>query len=270
MREPLYSVIANRAEARIRSGQWAPGSRLPPERELCTVLDVSRATLRQALAELEERGLISRHQGRGTFVARPRFQAGILGFFSIGEALRARGMIVVTRVVGVSVVEASRQLSEDLRCMPGDPIVRVERLRLVDAEPLVLESSHLPEALFPELAHADFVNRSLYDIMREDYGRAVSVATETLEPVITTSHESLLLGVPGPAPAILTRRVTTDTDGTIVELGQALLRGDRSRFLLQHHVREPWATQVPSGPAVATKTTTLGTPAMAGLLADHA
>jgi GntR family transcriptional regulator len=269
MKEPLYSVIASRAEARIRSGQWAPGSRLPSERELCDILDVSRATLRQALAELEERGLISRHQGRGTFVARPRVEAALSGFFSIREALRARGMTVVTRVLGVTVIEASRQLSADLGCVPGDPLVRLERLRLVEAEPLVLESSHLPEALFPGLVAADFVTRSLYDILREDYGRAVSDATETLEPVITTARESALLALPGQAPAILTRRVTKDTSGTIVELGHALLRGDRSRFLLQRHVREPWATHVSLDEADTSETTTLDMPAVAGLLAGR-
>jgi GntR family transcriptional regulator len=269
MKEPLYSVIASRAEDRIRSGQWAPGSRLPAERDLCEILDVSRATLRQALAELEERGLISRHQGRGTFVARPRVEAALSGFFSIREALGARGMTVVTRVLSVSMIEASRQLSADLGCLPGDPLVRLERLRLVDAEPLILETSHLPDALFPGLAAADFVTRSLYDILREDYGRAVSDATEMLEPVVTTARESGLLGLTGHAPAILTRRVTRDTDGTIVELGHALLRGDRSRFLLQRHVREPWATHVLLDHADASETATLDTPAVAGLLAGR-
>jgi GntR family transcriptional regulator len=269
MKEPLYSIIANRAEARIRSGQWAPGSRLPSERELCEILDVSRATLRQALAELEERGLISRHQGRGTFVARPRLQAPLSGFFSISEALRARGMTVLTRVLGVTVVDASRQLSADLACLPGDALVRLERLRLVDDEPLVLETSHLPEALFPGLVDADFVTRSLYDILREDYGHAVSDATEMLEPVITTARESALLGIPGQTPALLTRRVTSDTNGSIVELGQALLRGDRSRFLLQRHVREPWATHVTLDDPATPASTTLDTPALAGLLAGR-
>jgi GntR family transcriptional regulator len=266
MKEPVYSVIASRAEARIRSGQWAPGSRLPSERVLCNILDVSRATLRQALAELEERGLISRHQGRGTFVARPRVEAALSGFFSIREALHARGMTVVTRVLGVTVVEASRQLSADLGCLPGDPLVRLERLRLVETEPLVLESSHLPGALFPDLVAADFVTRSLYDILREDYGRAVSDAIEMLEPVITTARESALLGLPGHAPAILTRRVTKDTSGTIVELGHALLRGDRSRFLLQRHAREPWATHVSLDEAETTETMILDTPDVAGLV----
>jgi GntR family transcriptional regulator len=269
-REPLYSVIASRAETRIRSGEWPPGSRLPSERDLCAILDVSRATLRQALAELEERGLISRHQGRGTFVSRPRFQAALLGSFSIREALRARGMVVVTRVLSVGIVEASRQLSADLGRLPGDPLVRLERLRLVEAEPLVLETSHLPADLLPGLEHVDFTNRGLYDILRDDYGRSVSEATETIEPVVMTPHESTLLGVPRHAPAILTRRVTSDTTGVIVELGQALLRGDRSRYLLERRVQEPWASAGDATlPITTTAETRLDSPAVAGLLGER-
>jgi GntR family transcriptional regulator len=239
VKEPLYSVIANRAETRIRSGEWAEGTRLPPERDLCRELDVSRSTLRQALAELEQRELITRHQGRGTFVARPRVPTPLSGFFSISEALRARGVAVTTRVVGVATVEASRQLAEDLAILPGDPVVQVERLRIVDGEPLVLESSSLPAHLVPGISDRDLAGRSLYDVLREDYGLRVTDTTETLEPVILTPRESALLAVPRHAPAILTRRITTDADGQVIELAQGLLRGDRSRFLLRRRLADP-------------------------------
>ncbi len=241
VRTPLYSLIADRAETRIRSGAWAPGTRLPPERELCRELEVSRATLRQALDELEERGLITRHQGRGTFVTRPRLPTSLSGFFSIREALIARGATVVTRVLCTEVMEASRHLATDLALLPGDPVLHLERLRLVDGEPIVLESAWLPLALFPGLESADLATRSLYDVLREDFGRSVAVAQETIEPVILTPHESVLLEVPRHTPAILTRRVTADRTGALVELSQALLRGDRSRLLLIRRVEEPVA-----------------------------
>jgi GntR family transcriptional regulator len=238
VREPLYAIIASRAEARIHAGEWAPGDRLPPERELCRDLEVSRATLRQALAELEERGLVSRHQGRGTFVTRPRVQADLAGFFSYGEALRARGMTLTARVVAVTVREAGRALASELGILPGEPVVHLERLRAVEAEGLILETTNLPAARFPGLEERDFSARSLYQILHEDYGCAVETALETLEPVILTPHECHLLGVPRNAPALMIRRVTTDATGLHVEHTQALLRGDRTRLLLQRRVHE--------------------------------
>lgn len=234
--EPLYSLVASRAEQLIASGVWREGERLPPERQLCRDFDVSRSTLRQALGELEERGLISRHQGRGTFVTRPRIQFPMTGAFSIGEAMRQRGKSITTRVLSVETVEASRQLASDLACLPGDPIVAIERLRLSDGEPMVLDTAHLRAELFPGLETADLEHRSLYEVLRTDYGRTVAEAQETLEPVILTPYECGRLGVPPHTTALLTRRVTVDDQGVVVALGHALLRGDRSRYLFRRTV----------------------------------
>jgi GntR family transcriptional regulator len=234
--EPLYSVVASRAEALIASGVWEEGDRLPPERQLCREFDVSRSTLRQALGELEERGLISRHQGRGTFVTRPRLQLPIAGAFSIRDAMRQHGMTITTRVLHVEIVEASRQLASDLACLPGDEVVVIERLRLGDGEPMVLDSAHLRADLFPGLAEADLEQRTLYEILETDYGRTVAEAHETIEPVILTPRECQLLGVPQHTTALLTRRMTMDAHGAVVALGHVLLRGDRSRYLFKRTV----------------------------------
>ncbi len=237
--EPLYSLVASRAEELIATGTWKEGERLPPERQLCRDFDVSRSTLRQALGELEARGLISRHQGRGTFVARPRMQLPIAGAFSISEAMRQNGMTISTRVIDVRIVEASRQLASDLACLPGDRLVVIERLRSGNGEPMVLDVAHLREALFPGLAEADLEHRSLYEILGTDYGRDVAEARETIEPVILTPRECQLLGVPPHTTALLTRRITMDADGVIVAFGQVLLRGDRSRYLFKRTSAEP-------------------------------
>ncbi len=234
--EPLYSVIASRAEELITSGEWQEGDRLPPERQLCQDFGVSRATLRQALGELEERGLITRHQGRGTFVSKPRVQLPIVGVFSIRDAMAQYGMKMTTRVVGVEIIEASRQLASDLACLPGDPVIFIERLRIGDGEPMVLDTAHLRAELFPGLEHVDFENRSLYQVLETDYGRTVAEAQETLEPVILTPRECQLLGVPQHTTALLTRRITTDANGVVVALGHVLLRGDRSRYLYKRTV----------------------------------
>jgi len=238
VREPLHAIIAGRAEARIRAGEWAPGDRLPPERALCRDLEVSRATLRQALAELEQRGLVSRHQGRGTFVTRPRVQADLSGFFSYGEALRARGMTLTAAVVAVGVAEAGRAIAAELGILPGDRVVRLERIRAVEAEAFILETTNLPAARFPGLETRDFGARSLYRILADDYGCPVETAVETLEPVILTPREARLLGVPHNAPALMIRRITADARGLPVEHTQALLRGDRTRLLLERRVAE--------------------------------
>ena len=237
--EPLYSLIASRMEELIASGRWSEGDRVPPERELCQDFGVSRATLRQALGELEERGLITRHQGRGTFVTRPRVQLPRAGVFSIRAAIAAHGLTLKTRGVDVAVIEASRQLASDLACLPGDAVVFIERLRVADGEPMVLDTAHLRAELFPGLETVDFESRSLYDVLERDHGRRVAEAHETLEPVILTPRECELLEVPQHTTALLTRRITTDGSGVVVALGHALLRGDRSRYIYKRTVATP-------------------------------
>ncbi len=145
-------------------------------------------------------------------------------------------MAMTTRVLKVEVIEASRQLASDLACLPGDELVYIERLRIGDGEPMVLDTAHLPAELFPGLEGIDFENRSLYEVLEGDYGRTVAEARETLEPVILTPRECGLLGVPAHTTALLTRRVTTDSDGIVVALGHVLLRGDRSRYLYKRTV----------------------------------
>ena len=249
MKEPLYSVIANRAEELIRSGAWADGSRIPPERELCRMLGVSRVTLRQALQEVEERGLITRHQGRGTYVTAHRVEADVSGSFTLAAALRSRGLTLATRVVSVGIIAAARHVANDLQCEVGDQVVRLERVRSLDGEPLLLEVAHLPVRRFPGLETKEFATRSLYQILRDDYRCVVSVANESFEPVVAAPAEAALLGLPRNSLALLIRRVTSTGDGDPVESNHALLRGDRCRFLLTRRVPDrAGAIQAAVGP----------------------
>jgi len=252
MKEPLHSMIASRVEAQIRSGAWARGTRLPPERELCELLDVSRTSLRQALAELEERGLITRHQGRGTYVARPRVDADTSDYFSISDALRGRGMVVATEVISTAVIKANDRLAQELHVTIDEDILELRRLRSADGEPIVLEVSYLSLGLLPGLDQVDFATRSLYHVLWEDYGHCVATASETLEPVVLTAGEAHQLGVARGSPALLFRRSTYDGSGVVVEVGHGLLRGDRSRFLIERRVREGWTSEPdPTGIGIA-------------------
>ncbi len=235
MRETLHAAVVTHLEQRI-AADLAPGDRLPPERDLCRELGVSRVTLRGALAELEDRGLVTRRQGRGTFVARPRVQQDLASFFSLGEALRARGQALVSRVLAVGLVRAEGPLVDDLAVAAGDPLVRLRRLRSVDGEPLTLEEAHLPARRFPGLETRDFDRRSLYDVLAEDYGCVVATAEETVEPVLLAARDASLLGVPRRSPALLVRRLTSDRSGHRVEHAEALVRGDRARLVLRRSV----------------------------------
>ena len=117
MREPLHAAIAGRVEAQIRAGEWAPGDRLPPERTLCRELEVSRTTLRQALGVLERRGLVTRQQGRGTFVANARARRAPAATHegSTGAGRLRDRVILVTGSTGIAAAGARRFAAEGAR-----------------------------------------------------------------------------------------------------------------------------------------------------------
>ena len=230
---PLYTAIADAIEGRIRCGEWSVGTRLPAERTFCEQLDVSRTTLRDALDDLEQRGLISRHQGRGTFVARPPTRADLGSYFSIGAALASQGKVLTSEVLQFDEHEASRQTANELALLPGASVARLNRVRSVDGEPLYLETTWLSLERFPGLLAHDPRTHSLYEILRTSYGCHVVAAVAEMIPVILTPAESALLGVHRNLPALSLHRVTRDGDERPVEVSEALLRGDRARFV-QH------------------------------------
>lgn len=236
--EPSYRRIVRVLEDRIQSGEYPPGHRLPPERELCEIFGVSRITARQALSELAQRRLVVRHQGQGTFVSRAGLESSLLGFFSISEALKADGRLVATRVVSTGLATPEAAEATALGMGPRARVVRIVRLRLVDGDPYALETSTLVAMRFPGLQTYDFGARSLYDALGRDYGTRLVRARETVAPVLLDEAQAALLGVDIRQPALRLDRTTYDDRNVATEAASALVRGDRCQLLF-----ELWADQ---------------------------
>jgi GntR family transcriptional regulator len=127
-------------------------------------------------------------------------------------------------------VKALPDVSAALEVKPGEQVHRVERLRLVDGEPLALEVAHLPGSL-PRL-RAELDRRgSLYDTLREAYGIALARAEDIVETGLATPHEADVLGVDVGAPMLVIRRTAHDASGRAVEHTRSVFRGDRFRFV---------------------------------------
>lgn len=235
--EPQYKRIVRLLEAKIRSGEYPPGHRLPPERELCEIFGVSRITTRQALAELAQDKLVVRHQGQGTFVAR-KIESSLLGFFSISEALKADGRLVSTRVVRAELAAPDSAEAAALMPRAADKVFRIVRVRFVDGDPYALETSALLIRRFPGLDGYDFGARSLYDVLAREYAVQLVRARETLAPVMLSPAEAELLQVDAAQPALRLTRITFDSENVATEASGALIRGDRCQLLF-----ELWADQ---------------------------
>ncbi len=220
------------AEA-IAGGQLSPGDRLPTEHDLAAWLGVSRMTLRHALGELVQRGLVVRTVGRrgGTFVAEPKLDQDVTTLAGFSEQLRRHGMVAGAQVLAAAQIPASPKAAAALGLTDGDPVLEVRRIRLGDGRPMVLEHSLFPARLFPGMLGCR-LDGSLYELLDDKFGQRPHRAKETFEPVIARVREAEALEVEEGAPLMLVERTAYSRTGLPLEYARDLFRGDRTRVVI--------------------------------------
>lgn len=224
----------------ISAGRLAPGDRMPTEHDLAGWLDVSRMTLRHALASLARRGLVIRVVGRrgGTFVAEPKLEQDRTTLTGFSEQLRRHGMVAGARVLSATERPAGPVTAAALELADGDPVFEVRRVRLGDGRPIGLEHSVFPAALFPDLLGCR-LDGSLYQLLEDSYGLRPCRARESLEPVIAGVREAEALEVREGAPLLQVERTAYAQAGQPVEFARDLFRGDRTRVVM-------WTSELPA------------------------
>ena len=239
---PLHHQVYLDLSAAMDEGEWKPGDRLPPERELAERYGCSLITVRRALSELAREMRIERTRGRGTFVTHPRLELDFGGSQSFTSEMQSHGLDPETRVVAARSEPAGEAEAHALELKVGAPTLYLERLRLADGEPLLLEQVHLPADRFPGLLATDLEHNSLYQLLTERYGTRVVRAREAIEPVLLRGREAKLLDQPPGRPALLVEGVAFAADGVPVEFARSFVRGDRTRYYVERLVvRSPTA-----------------------------
>lgn len=230
---PLYHQLRERLRAVVR--ELPEGATLPPEKDLMTFAGVSRATARRAVGELVLEGALIVRQGKGTFVAPQRVPTE-LGRSPAGfsEIIRRAGRVPGSRIIETAEVPASGELAVLLEVAEGSSVVVVERLRLIDGQPAMVERVHFSAALVPGLLEEDLTG-SLYDLLRQRYGLPPASGSETIIAVSAEHRLANLLGVPAGAPLLATTRSTRTSDGTRLEYTLRHARGDLCSFVVQLH-----------------------------------
>jgi len=227
---PLYHQLKEILKDRIESGAWGPGSQVPSENQLQADYRISRNTAKRAIEELVQEGYLTRSQGKGTFVAAPKMEQSLTGFYSFSNAIRSAGMTPGVRVVALREARAKKTVAHHLGIAEGDPVTELTRVRYADDEPFVLETSYVPTAVAPGLSGKKFEESALYSILANDYGLFVVRAKEVFEPVLIRPYESKWLNAEPGYPALLLDRIAYTAGGKPVEFCRSIVRGDRCRF----------------------------------------
>ena len=219
---------------RISGGRYRPGQRLGDERTLAADLDVSRATLRQALAGLADSGLVTRVPGRGggTFVAKGKIERDLSRIVGVPALLRSQGVVAGTKVLSARLTEAGDSAAHALRTRPGELVVDLVRIRLADGSPFSLENCELPARRFPGLLELP-LGGSVYELIEEHFRVRPCQATERIEVSLATPDEAMILEVDPGAPLLAITRTTVDDDGEPIEYSRDLFRADRTRIVVK-------------------------------------
>jgi len=227
---PLYHQVKENLREAIANEILCPDDVLPFERELSRVYGVSRVTVRQAVDELVQEGLLRRVPGIGTFVAGPKVVQVLPTVLGFSARMRQEGHVTLNRVLRQETEPASASVSRRLRIAVSSPVMRLVRLRLVDNEPHMIETSFTSLARFPDILGDDFAVRSLYDVIGARYGTHVFELDQTLEPVLMTEYEASLLDSTPGSPAMLMESIAFAGEDDPFEFSKAIVRGDKCQY----------------------------------------
>lgn len=224
--QPRYVQLARSVRAAIDKGTLLAGDRLPGERELCRRFNVSRATVRRALVDLEDQGCVRAASTRGWFVTALVEPSVLMGFTDLADR---RGFVTVSRVLRCVVRPASLDEAEVLKAPPGAEVLELERVRLMNGVPLGWQRAVAAAWLAPSLADQSFEHASLFRGFRAndisptwaDYDVAAIPADARTARLLRVSQGNCLLQV---------KAVTSDQHGRPIEMSEGTFLGDRYRF----------------------------------------
>ena len=233
----LYAKIEEAIATEIAQGEYHPGDQLPTEDALLQRFQVSRITVRRAIQNLVNRGLLEIRRGLGTFVLSPRIEAELTKLTGFVEDMNAAGRRATARVIDKGIVAASARVAEHLQLAKGTRVMQIKRVRLADGTPLSFDETWLPLSLGKRIVHKDLRLHPIFTLLEEEYGVPLVEADYELEAVSATEAVADALEVKVGSPIFQIERTAMTTGNQPVDYEVLSYRGDLVRFttkLLRH------------------------------------
>ncbi|MFC7411297.1 GntR family transcriptional regulator [Hydrogenophaga atypica] len=230
--QPLYARLRDALRGDILAGRLRVHDKLPSEHELVQAHGVSRITVRQALADLQREGLITRLQGKGAYVSAPRTTQALQRLEGLGEALSAHGQAVHSQRLSMKRLKGSPDVVSALQLSPGSEVYQLRTLRYVDRLPVSLNESHYPLPLGERMVRLDLSGRDVIEVLEHDLGLRVSQARMEISAVPMPKLAAKWLQATPDGPALQVRRVLLDDEGKPLQLETATHHADRFSYQL--------------------------------------
>jgi GntR family transcriptional regulator len=234
---PLYAQLRKRIETGIATGALPPDTALPPEREIAALTDLSRVTVRKAIADLARQGLILQRQGSGSRIApsAPRLEQSLSRLTSFSEDMARRGLTSEVRWLERGLFMPAPEELLALGLGAGDQVARLARLRLADGRPMAIERAALPPDILPDPGS---VTGSLYEVLGRR-GRRPVRAVQKISAVNLGPADAGLLGLPDGAAGLRIERISYLPEGRVAEFTRSLYRGDAYDFVAELRLPDP-------------------------------
>lgn len=214
-KEPLYAQIIHILEQQIRAGRLSPGDKLPTQQQLADHFEVSLAPVKQALRELEERGIVSTRQGRGTYVlditplSEEIIEANRIPCFT--REMRESGREPSSIVLAIEEIDAQQQpqAAEQLKAQASDKLVHIERVREADGRPLCLQSGYFLTSQLPGIVERGLGSKeALSEVLRAEYEIVIVASHQTITATAAGQRDARHLKVKVGAPLLLVERTS--------------------------------------------------------------
>ncbi|MGX9431846.1 MULTISPECIES: GntR family transcriptional regulator [Bradyrhizobium] len=240
---PLYESVASALAAGIADGSLPPGTQLPPEESLIDRFKVSRPTVRKAIQNLIERGLVEIRRGKGTFVTQPKIMQELTELTGFVEDMQALGRTPSTSLLDQRIVAADETVARHLALPVGTLVFRLQRVRLADSVAISFDETYLPRGLGEKVAGNDLEAEPVFALLEEKYDTPLVEAEYKLEAAAADAVAAEALQVPTGSPIFLIERTSYTTGNRPVDYERLHYRGDLIRFVTRLARRTRTSTQ---------------------------
>jgi GntR family transcriptional regulator len=231
---PLYSQIREQLRADIEQQILRPGQQLPPESALMKRYQVSRITVRQALALLQADGLVFKVPGKGTFVSLPNVTQDINRLEGFAEAMERQGRGTANKVLSHTVIKSDQAVAEKLGIAPGSYVTEIRRVRFVDEQPVSLDITYLSVEIGEFLRGTEaLAHRDIFSILEEDMNIRLRYADLEIVAISPDEETQRILQMKEPSPLLKIERLTHDDQNEPVDFEYLYVRTDYLHYGLR-------------------------------------
>lgn len=237
--KPIYLQICDLIREKIDSGEIVIGSRIWSESDIMEKFAVSRNTARKALETLQNEGIVSRIQGKGSFVSQPKVDYGLQYLMSFSEEISQKQLQPTSRVICFKREHPEPIHAENLKIPEDQWVYKLERIRYADQSPIAYQLTFVPENLCPGLLDYNFAQQSLYAVFEQEYNHVLSWQKTVVKPVVADPFIAETLRVSLRTPLLYTECITFLAGGTPIESNMNIYLSERYQFTVLSNRLDP-------------------------------